>query len=51
MELTARYFFNALDLKYGGGLMIREAEVRNAVQNRPEWLDQAFLLGKQAAGN
>ncbi|MCX5866349.1 MAG: flavodoxin family protein [Proteobacteria bacterium] len=51
MELTARYFFNALDLKYGGGLMIREAEDRNAVQNRPEWLDQAFLLGKQAAGN
>lgn len=51
MELTARYFLEALDRKYEGGLMIREAEGRNTVKHHPEWLDQAFLLGKQAAGN
>jgi len=49
IELTARYFFEALDRKYEGGLMIREVEGRNAVKSGPEWLDQAFLLGKQAA--
>jgi multimeric flavodoxin WrbA len=49
MELTAKYFFEALGFSYEGGVMIREAEDKDAVKKSPAWLDQAFKLGKRAA--
>ncbi|MCX5860181.1 MAG: flavodoxin family protein [Proteobacteria bacterium] len=49
MERTARYFFDTLGFSYEGGVMIREAEDKDAVKKSPAWLDQAFQLGKRAA--
>jgi len=48
-ELEAKYFFDALDMSYEGGLLIRGLEKRNDIRKRPEALEEAFLLGKRAA--
>ena len=47
--LTAKYFFDALDLSYEGGIFFRSLEKRNAVQENPETLQEAFTLGLKAA--
>lgn len=49
VELTARYFFDALDMSYQGCLSFREVEGKGDVSNRPDALEQAFELGKDAA--
>lgn len=49
MELTARYFFDTLDLSYRGGLLIREAEGKGTIENRPGLVEQARDLGRKAA--
>jgi multimeric flavodoxin WrbA len=51
VELTARYFFDALDMSYEGGLLLREIEAKGAVQNHPDALSQAFELGQRIAGD
>ena len=48
-EITARYFFDALDMGYEDGLFLRQLEKGSDVQRRPEALTQAFELGKRAA--
>ncbi len=48
-EITARYFFDALDMGYEDGLFLRQLEKDSDVQRRPEALTQAFELGKRAA--
>jgi len=48
-EVTARYFFDALDMSYEEGLFFRQLEKGNDVQHRPETLKQAFELGRKAA--
>jgi len=47
-ELEAKYFFDALDMSYEGGLLIRGLEKRDDIQKRPEVLEEAFLLGKRS---
>ena len=47
-EMIARYFFDALDMSYEGGLLLDKLEDRKAVQENPETLAQAFELGKRA---
>jgi len=47
--LTAKYFFDALDMNYEGGIFFRSLEKRNAVQENPETLQEAFTLGLKAA--
>jgi len=47
--LTAKYFFDALDMSYEGGIFFRSLEKRNAVQENPETLQEAFTLGLKAA--
>lgn len=47
-EITARYFFDALDMSYEDGLFLRQLEKGDDVQRRPEALTQAFELGKKA---
>jgi multimeric flavodoxin WrbA len=47
--LTAKYFFDALDISYEGGIFFRSLEKRNAVQENPETLQEAFTLGLKAA--
>jgi multimeric flavodoxin WrbA len=47
--LTAKYFFDALDMSYEGGIFFRSLEKRNAVQENPETLQEAFTLGLKAS--
>jgi len=47
--LTAKYFFDALDMSYEGGIFFRSLEKRNAVQENPETLQVAFTLFRNSA--
>ena len=49
LEFTARYFFDALDMSYQGGLRVREVEAKGAVRGRPELLEEARALGRAVA--
>jgi len=49
VQMIARYFFDALDMSYEGGLFLGNLERRKAVQEQPETLEQARELGKTAA--
>lgn len=46
-ELTAKYFFDALDMSYGGGLFFR-AEGKGDLQKNPDDLQKAFEFGVAA---
>lgn len=48
VELTAKYFFDALGLRYEGGILVRGSDGKGDVRNRPEYLEQARELGRQA---
>jgi multimeric flavodoxin WrbA len=48
-QLTARYFYDALDMAYHGGVFFRRLEKKTAVQENPEALQEAFNLGRKAA--
>ena len=51
-ELTAKYFFDALDMSYEGGLFFRRMEKSSDVQKQPEILKEAFEFGqKSVAGD
>jgi multimeric flavodoxin WrbA len=47
VELTARYFFDAMDMSYEGGLFYRRVEGKDAIKERPEALSEAFEFGKK----
>jgi len=47
--LTAKYFYDALDMSYEGGIFFRSLEKKNAVKENPETLQEAFTLGLKAA--
>jgi len=47
--LTAKYFYDALDMSYEGGIFFRSLEKKNAVEENPETLQEAFTLGLKAA--
>ncbi|MEW5913186.1 MAG: flavodoxin family protein [Thermodesulfobacteriota bacterium] len=49
MELTARYFFDALDMSYEPGLLIRGLEAKGAAADSPEVMEQARQLGRRIA--
>jgi multimeric flavodoxin WrbA len=49
-ELTARYFFDALDMNYGGAILFSRIDEQGAIANHPDALDQAYRLGRRAAG-
>jgi len=51
VELTARYFFDALDKRYEGGLFFRKVEGKGAIAQDPEALKQAFEFGKKIAAS
>ncbi len=46
LEFTAKYFFDALDMSYGGALGVRAVEAKGAVRGRPELLAEARALGR-----
>jgi multimeric flavodoxin WrbA len=48
VELTVKYFFDALDMTYEGKLLIDRVEEKGAILNHPDAMDQGFDLGKSA---
>lgn len=50
VELTARYFFDALDMSYEGGLFFRGIEKPSDIIKQPDVLEKAFAFGRKAAG-
>lgn len=49
VRLEAKYFFDALDMSYEGGLFFRSLEKPSDIQNQPNMLQEAYDLGKKAA--
>lgn len=47
-QLVARYFFDALNMSYDGGIFFRSLEKRTAVRDNPDTLQEAFNLGIKA---
>lgn len=50
VELTAKYFFDALGMSYEGGIFLRGIDGKAEIKNHPEYLEQARELGIRAAG-
>jgi len=48
VQLTARYFFDALDMSYEGGVFFRRIDRKAAIMDHPEALKEAFDLGVSA---
>jgi multimeric flavodoxin WrbA len=44
-QLVAKYFYDALNMTYEGGVLIRSVERRGDVRSFPEYLKQAFDFG------
>lgn len=49
-ELEARYFFDALDRNYRGGLFFRQVEKKGAIKDHPTALSESRDLGARIAG-
>jgi multimeric flavodoxin WrbA len=47
VELTARYFYDAMDMSYEGGLFYRRVEGKDEIKERPGALTEAFEFGKK----
>jgi len=47
MKLTAKYFFDALDMSYEGGLCFRGIEKRSDLKKKPDIIQEAFEYGKK----
>ena len=47
-ELTARYFYDALDMTYEGGLFFGKVEAKGEILNNPDAMFQALAFGKNA---
>lgn len=45
-ELVAKYFFDALDMSYEGGILIDRVEDKGEILKHPDAMDRAFDLGK-----
>ncbi len=48
-ELMAKYFYDALDMDYGGGLFFRNLDLKDAVLGKPEFLQNARQWGAHLA--
>ena len=49
IEWTAKYFYDALDMSYEGGLFIRGVDRKAEILEHPEHLEEAFELGVEVA--
>lgn len=47
--LTARYFFDALDMEFARHLLYRQIDAQGAIQNHPTALKEAYELGLSVA--
>ncbi len=48
VQLTAKYFFDALDKSYEGGLFFRAVEGKGKIADQPSALQEAYELGRKA---
>jgi multimeric flavodoxin WrbA len=48
VQLTAKYFFDALDMNYGGGIFFKKLDKKDAVKEHTEMFQDAFEMGKRA---
>lgn len=46
-ELSARYFYDALEVKYCGGQLVWRVDAKGTVRERPEEIERARQLGRQ----
>ncbi|MFP4476184.1 MAG: flavodoxin family protein [Desulfatibacillaceae bacterium] len=46
-ELTAKYFYDALDMEYKGGLFYRKVETKGEIREHPDALREAGELGRR----
>ncbi len=49
VELVAKYFYDALDMDYNGGLFYKGLEGRDDALNSPDILKEAYEFGKKIA--
>ena len=49
VRLTAKYFFDALNVKYAAEILVRGADEKGAIQAQPQVLEQARDLGRRLA--
>ena len=47
-ELVARYMYDALDMSYGGALLVRGLDAKGAAKQHPAKLEEAYSFGKKA---
>lgn len=50
VELEAKYFFDALDMSYEGGMLIRGVEAKGGILEHQQTMQQAHDLGRAIAG-
>ncbi len=50
-ELTAKYFFDALDMSYEGAMLVKNVDTKGAILEHPDLLKSAFELGVNAVKN
>jgi len=51
VELTVKYFFDALDMSYEGGLLIDRVEAKGEILKHSDAMERAYNLGKSAVGS
>jgi len=47
-HLVAKYFFDALDMSYEGGIFLKSVDAKGEIAKHPDALKQAFELGRDA---
>ena len=47
--LTTRYIFDAMDIEYGGELLVKGVDSRDAIRRKPEELTRAEQFGREIA--
>lgn len=46
-QLVAKYFYDALDMKYEGGVFAKSVEGKGDIVKHPDFIKQAFDMGKE----
>ncbi|MGP8051069.1 MAG: flavodoxin family protein [Desulfobaccales bacterium] len=49
VRLTAKYFFDAINVSYAGEILVRGADAKGAILDQPQQLEQARDLGRRLA--
>lgn len=47
LELTAKYFYDALDMSYEGAILVWGVEAKGSIEDHPEYMQEARDLGRK----